>query len=72
MREPINPIGYIGPYSAIESLQDEFWQLLKEQEESLTNATYCGMTADVADQWEARTKKIALICQEIADLRRQQ
>ena len=71
--QSINPLGNRGvPESAIDSLKDEFWQLLEEQTQAFHHATYVGLSPDAAEQVEQRTTKIANVCQRIAAIRSKQ
>jgi hypothetical protein len=63
------PIASLCTWCTIERLNDDFWQLKDEQEQALQNATYVGMSAYVAKQFEERLAKIAKLCQRLAGLR---
>lgn len=56
------------PDAVMQRLIHEFQHLVTEQEEALRNATFCGMTAEVAQQCDERRAQIANIGKQIDSL----
>jgi hypothetical protein len=59
-------------FETIEELKREVDRLFELQREALERATYLGMTPDEARQMEARRKRITVLVDELAALKRRE
>ena len=58
--------------SAVHELKQEIDRLTEEQAEALKSATYLGMTAEEAQEYDERRKNITRLIQQLAMLEKAQ